>query len=149
MSLRAHKGRCAHCGFDHDSYRASFKATAPASPAEPSEKVLELVQRLFEDVGGLDRSSTGYHWRKGWNDALRRVMDYVRGGVLATLRHDNIGEAFFRLDKGQVHRADGGQILADDALGRTPALGHVALEPADEAQIGVRIHVDLHVEDVA
>ena len=26
----------------------------------------------------VDKNQTGYHWRKGWNDALRQAMDYAR-----------------------------------------------------------------------
>ena len=32
---------------------------------------------MFEDLEGIERNADGYHWRCGWNDALRRAMDYA------------------------------------------------------------------------
>lgn len=47
-------------------------ATHPAAPA-----VAEPVRLPpFEGFEGKDKNQPGYHWAKGWNDALRRVMDY-------------------------------------------------------------------------
>ena len=44
MSLRAHKGRCSRCGFDHDVYRESFKSDAPAQSA--LDELRREVERL-------------------------------------------------------------------------------------------------------
>ena len=51
-------------------------------------------------------------------------------------------------DELQVHRADGQLILLDDRLGRTAAR-RVALQAADEANVGIGVHEELDVEQVA
>lgn len=35
------------------------------------------LSKMFEDLEGIDTGQPGYHWRKGWNAALRRAMDYA------------------------------------------------------------------------
>src|SRR5664280_312245 len=43
--------------------------------------------------------------------------------------------------------AHGGLVLRDDALHGPAALGDVALQPPDEPDVGIRVDVDLHVEE--
>lgn len=38
---------------------------------------VETLSRMFESLEGLDTEQRGYHWKKGWNAALRQVMDYT------------------------------------------------------------------------
>lgn len=38
----------------------------------------EQLSKMSQPLDGLDKSSGGYQWRKGWNDALRQAMDYCR-----------------------------------------------------------------------
>ena len=52
---------------------------------------------------------------------------------------DNVGVALGRLDELQVHGAHRPQILLDHRLDRPPALGDIALQPADEAQVALGI----------
>ena len=78
-----------------------------------------------------------------------RHDDIHRHGIQAAFGDDDIGIALGRLDKFQVHGADGGQVLVDDRLGGATALGDVALQAADEADIGIRIDEDLDIEQLA
>src|SRR5579883_3238053 len=96
----------------------------------------------------------GYHLTRGASFWLNGVED---GGanqfdgdvVLAALRHDDVGVAFRRLDKGNVHRSDGGKILRDHTLHRPPTVAYIAQQPANEAQVSIGIHKDLDIEEVA
>lgn len=45
-------------------------------PAACSVSV-DTLSGMFEPMEGLDRNQPGYEWRRGWNDALRRVMGYA------------------------------------------------------------------------
>jgi len=36
----------------------------------------EALSRMFESESNMDKTQAGFQWRKGWNDALRRAMDY-------------------------------------------------------------------------
>jgi hypothetical protein len=38
---------------------------------------VEQLSGMTESLEGLDKNQPGYHWRKGWNDALRKAMDYA------------------------------------------------------------------------
>ena len=44
-----------------------------------------------------------------------------------------------------MHRLDRGQILGKDGLQASAALGHVPLDPADQADVGVSVDEDLDV----
>jgi len=48
-----------------------------------------------------------------------------------------------------MHRPDGFQILVNDRIGGAPALGDIALQAADEPQVGIGIYKDLDVEQLA
>lgn len=58
-------------GWPHDD-------AAPPSPiAEPVMAVsVSTLERMFESTDGIDKNQWGFHWRRGWNDAIRRAMDY-------------------------------------------------------------------------
>lgn len=48
---------------------------APAASAEMKNAVtVNQLERLFESEN-VDKHQPGYHWRKGWNAAIRRCMD--------------------------------------------------------------------------
>lgn len=48
-----------------------------------------------------------------------------------------------------MHGADGGEVLLDDGLGSAPAFGDVAMQAADEAQVGVGVYEDFDVKQLA
>ena len=76
--------------------------------------------------------------------------DHVDGDrVVAAARHDHVGIALARLDELQVHRLDGSEVLVEDFVERAAALGHVAANAADEADVGVGVDEDLHVAEIA
>lgn len=53
-------------------------AEQPQPEAVPARHVsVGTLSRMFEPLDGIDPNASGYHWRKGWNDALRRAMDYA------------------------------------------------------------------------
>lgn len=57
--------------------REVASAAAPAQGAGPVAAVsVHALSKMFECLDGVDREQPGYHWRRGWNDALRRAMDY-------------------------------------------------------------------------
>jgi hypothetical protein len=49
------------------------KLAAMHEPVVP----VSTLSRMFESLEGLDREQPGYHRKAGWNDALRRAMDYA------------------------------------------------------------------------
>jgi hypothetical protein len=61
--------------------------------------------------------------------------------IVTTFRDDHIGVAFARLDKLQVHRADGAKVLLYHGFGGSSALCDVASQTPDESNI--RIGVDV------
>lgn len=63
---------CRHCGTT-----GKVRAAPVAAPEEPVVPVSTL-ERMFEDLNGMDPERWGYAWKKGWNDALRRAMDYAQ-----------------------------------------------------------------------
>ena len=76
--------------------------------------------------------------------------EHVEGGrVHAAVGDDDVGVALRRLDELQVHGPDGRQVLVDDAGRRAAAIGDVALEAPDEADVGIGVDVDLEVEQLA
>src|SRR5271169_2039538 len=79
--------------------------------------------------------------------AEAREEEVERDRVLAALGHDEVGITLGWLDELQVHGADGAFVLLDDAFHGPAPLGDVALEAADEPDVGVRVDVDLHVEE--
>eukprot|EP00327_Prymnesium_parvum_P028707 CAMPEP_0195579036 /NCGR_PEP_ID=MMETSP0814-20130614/13180_1 /TAXON_ID=97485 /ORGANISM="Prymnesium parvum, Strain Texoma1" /LENGTH=334 /DNA_ID=CAMNT_0040715673 /DNA_START=107 /DNA_END=1107 /DNA_ORIENTATION=+ len=62
---------------------------------------------------------------------------------------DHVGVALARLDELIVHRPDGIEVLADHRAHLAATLADVALQPADEADIRVRVDEDLDVEHVS
>ena len=63
-------------------------------------------------------------------------------------RDDDVGVALGRFDELHVHGAHGVQVLLDDRFGGAPALDDVALQAANEAQVGVGVDEDLDVEEL-
>jgi len=76
LSLRAWLQHALEEALDQAVYlrRAIAEIDAKAS-AEPSISVSAL-SKMFEPLDGLDKDQPGYQQRLGWNDALRRAMDY-------------------------------------------------------------------------
>lgn len=69
--------------------------------------------------------------------------------VAAAFGNDDVGVAFGRFDKFHVHRANGAQVLLDDGFSGAAALAHIAAHAADEAEIGVGVHKDFNVQEIA
>lgn len=62
-----------------EAYDLGARSTA-AQPAAEQEPVVpvSVLSGMVEPLEGVDSGQPGYHWRRGWNDALRRAMDYAR-----------------------------------------------------------------------
>ena len=60
----------------HAYARAAVSAALAQQQAEPCVSVSRLAS-MTEPLDGLEKSQPGYHWKRGWNDALRRAMDYA------------------------------------------------------------------------
>ncbi len=85
-----------------------------------------------------------------WDEGLDFLDDEVNADfVVGAFGEDDVGEAFGRLDELEVHGADGGHVLLDHLLHGAAALFDVALQAADEPQIGVGVHEDLDVHQFA
>lgn len=81
---------------------------------------------------------------------LDAADDQIEGDrVVTTVGDDDVGVAFARFDKFEVHGAHGGEVLFDDRFLGAPALVDVALQAADEAEIGVGVDKDAHVHLLA
>ncbi len=54
-------------------------AEQPAQPQREPVAVIsaEQLSGMFHKLDGLDKNQWGYDWKKGWNAALRRAMDYT------------------------------------------------------------------------
>ena len=74
---------------------------------------------------------------------------FHRNRVQAPFGDDDIGVALGGFDELQVHGADGGEVLVDDHFGGAAALFDVALEAADEADVGIGVDEDLDIEQGA
>lgn len=59
--------------FCYDGNQAYTPTTCAAA-----EKVVPVstLQSMWKSID-VDKEQPGYHWRKGWNDALRQAMDYA------------------------------------------------------------------------
>lgn len=68
-----------YVGFGRKCYDLGARSTA-AQPAAEQEPVVpvSVLSGMVEPLEGVDSGQPGYHWRRGWNDALRRAMDYAR-----------------------------------------------------------------------
>ena len=58
---------------------ASPHSPTPSSAVGASEPVISVsaLSRMVEDLSGLDRNQEGYSYKAGWNDAIRRALDYA------------------------------------------------------------------------
>ena len=72
-----------------------------------------------------------------------------RSGVLAAVGHNDVCVALAGLYKGLVHGLDGGQVLIDDAVQTAAPLLHIPHQTAQDALVGVGVHIDLVVEQGA
>jgi hypothetical protein len=50
------------------------KCNEPLTPVRVISS--EQLSAMFQDLKGIDTSQSGYHWRVGYNAALRQAMDY-------------------------------------------------------------------------
>jgi len=50
------------------------KCNEPQTPVRVISS--EQLSAMFQDLKGIDTSQSGYHWRVGYNAALRQAMDY-------------------------------------------------------------------------
>ena len=53
----------------------------PEQPAPVQQKPLAVISAkqlsaMFQNLKDVDQNQSGYHWRVGWNAALRQAMDY-------------------------------------------------------------------------
>ena len=69
--------------------------------------------------------------------------------VVASLRNDEVGMAFGRLDELFVHRLQDVEITVEHHLGRSSSLDSIALDDADESLVRVGINEDFQVHEVA
>ena len=70
-------------------------------------------------------------------------------GIFAAFGNDEVGPALAGLHKLFVHGLHGGQILGDHTVQCAAALFHVPHNAAQDAHIGVGVHKDLDVHQVA
>jgi hypothetical protein len=76
--------------------------------------------------------------------------DHLDGDrIVSAPRHDDVGVAFAGLDELEVHRLHCRQVLFDNLIERAPAVPGVTLDPANETNVGVGIHKNLYVAQVA
>ena len=71
------------------------------------------------------------------------------GAVLAAVGDDDVRIALAGLDEGLVHGLDRGAVLGDDAVQRAAALLDVPQDAAEDALVGVGVHIDLIIEQLA
>ncbi len=69
--------------------------------------------------------------------------------VPAALRDDDIRELLRGLDKGLVHRLDGGEVLVDDRIQRAAALLYIALDSPQDADIRVGIDENFDIHEIS
>ena len=71
---------CMHEPKAHKIAAAVNAALAAQPSAEPVARAISVdaLSKMVEPLDGIDSSVPAYQWRKGWNDALRRAMDYAQ-----------------------------------------------------------------------
>ena len=72
-----------------------------------------------------------------------------RSGVLAAVGYNDVCVALAGFHKSLVHGLDGGQVLIDDAVQTAAPLLHIPHQTAQDALVGVGVHIDLIVEQGA
>ena len=75
--------------------RDDWLSRHPATRAQQAES--DHLASLFESLD-VDKSQPGYHWRKGWNAALRRVQGYLPSWLKAADRPVAVENDTARLD---------------------------------------------------
>ena len=88
-------------------------------------------RKMLLHVGLLDQAA----------DVVGQHLD--GGAVLAAVGDDDVGVALAGLHKGFVHGLDRGAVLGDDAVQRAAALLDVPQDAAEDALIGVGVHIDI------
>jgi len=68
---------------------------------------------------------------------------------VASARNDHVGVSLAWLDEFQMHRLNGRQVLLDDLVEWTAPYVRVALDPANESDVCVRVDEHLHVTELA
>ena len=68
--------------------------------------------------------------------------------VFATFWHDDIRIALGRLDKLMIHGFDHGQVLFDNRIQGPAPLFHIPFNPANNANIVIRIHIDFDIHQI-
>lgn len=77
-------------------------------------------------------------------------QDHVRGdGEVAVAGHDEVRVFAGRFDMGIVHGARRFEVLMDDGFGGAPAFIDVAVDAADQANVGRDIYENFQVEEIA
>ena len=66
--------------------------------------------------------------------------------VVCAFGNNQIGVAFRRLDKLEVHRAHGGVILRDDGFDRATAFDNIALKPSNKSNIVGSINENFDIQ---
>lgn len=62
----------------HSARAVEAAVLAKLAQQEPVACVtVEQLSKMAESLEGHDKGQFGYHWRKGWNAALRCAMDYA------------------------------------------------------------------------
>ena len=82
-------------------------------------------------------------------DLLESRDDHLKCDGVEPGGDDDVGVALGGLDKLVVHWTHRLEVLRDHRAHLATALRDVALEPADEAHVGVRVHKDFNVQQLA
>jgi len=103
------------------------QAAQPAQHPDERAVTVSTLSGMFQNLEGIDKEQWGYHWRKGWNDALRQAMDYAQpaqvpdGYVLVPVEPTEAMEE-------AAERAESRHVIADKRLtgGKDPQLSFKA-----------------------
>ena len=82
-------------------------------PSTPVKYVSsEQLSTMFQDLKGIDTSQSGYHWRVGYNAALRQAMDYSMPSYTTPQLKQEQGEpvALAEYDAGSLNDYGGGNV---------------------------------------
>src|SRR3990170_340836 len=104
------------------------------------------MRRLF-NLGWVTSSRQSLVFQSKLDASLDAGDDHFQCyGIEPAFRDDNIGIAFRRLNKFQVHGADSIQILLDNRIAGTASFSNIALQPANEADVRICIYKDFYIK---